>query len=85
MMGWYVNNRFRDAAWMDKGKLHEYLYNNWMAGEVSIGGFVNTAVMHPGAWARKPLLPRIPKLAVPHVNFIYGVHDWMNPDSGECG
>jgi hypothetical protein len=69
---------------MEKAALHEYLYNTWMSGDISVGGFANTGLMHAGAWARSPLLARIPKLAVPNVSFVYGESDWMRPINGAC-
>jgi hypothetical protein len=58
------------------------VYNNWLAGPPSIAGHAHTALLQTGAWARVPLLGRIPLLRVPDINFVYGVGDWMSPESG---
>ena len=39
-------------------------------------------LLHPGAWAKAPLLGRIPALKLQAVHFIYGVSDWMRPENG---
>ena len=46
-----------------------------MSGENALIG-----ILSPGAWAQRPLQPRIPNLKVQAIHFVYGDRDWMNPE-----
>ena len=39
-------------------------------------------VLTPGAFAKEPLLPRLPQVQVPTM-FLYGVYDWMDYKAAE--
>jgi len=41
------------------------------------GEYALNAVFHVGAWAKKPLVYRLPTLEVP-ASFFYGEFDWMD-------
>lgn len=77
LIGKYVNARFNDEPWIPKSLVTEYTYLNWTQGEVSGGGRMHATLLDPGAFARKPLCERIPKLPM-KVDFIYGTTDWMD-------
>ena len=50
--------------------------------DVSIGGHAHAQLLQAGAYAKQPLMERIPKLRIPKVDFIYGESDWMSPRHG---
>lgn len=81
MVEGYVQNRLpaiRDPE--EQEILAEYMYTNSIlpgSGEYGLG-----RILDPGALAKKPLLYRIPKLDVPKISFLYGVHDWMDVGGG---
>ncbi|ANZ77448.1 BA75_05020T0 [Komagataella pastoris] len=63
--------------------IHRYSYNTFVAkgsGEYSL-----TVLLAPGAWARLPLLDRLPgNITVPTL-WLYGENDWMSKKAGrEC-
>lgn len=64
----------------EKVHLTEYLYDN-SALPASAERALNR-VLKPVAFARKPLAPRIPRLKVDKVAFVYGAQDWMDPSGG---
>lgn len=77
----YVERRFSAFAGDEDGKraFADYLYS--ISSAPGSAEFVIQTLMHPGAWARTPLIERLPRelsRAVPVV-FVYGAHDWMNP------
>jgi hypothetical protein len=78
----YTNGRFKDALWTNKPLLKNYFFYNWGCGEPSGGGYAHATLLKPGAWARSPLLSRLPLLEekVDRITFIYGTRDWMNMD-----
>merc|ERR1711976_82326 len=39
-------------------------------------------ILNPGAFAKKPLLHRIPHLNVKSIHFLYGQNDWMDATGG---
>lgn len=58
----------------------KYLYYNAVlpgSGEYCINRLLNPTVL-----AKKPLVDRIPHLAVPNVSFLYGSSDWMDYSGG---
>lgn len=79
----YTENRFKDNSWVEKPLLHQYWYANWTAGAPSAGAYTHNTILSVGARGRQALGPRITKLSVPRVTFIYGDRDWMNPRHGE--
>lgn len=77
----YVERRLpsiRDQE--ERHALLEYLHCN-----SNLPGSGEYAIRHlltPHAFALKPLVDRIPNLKVPHVRFLYGSTDWMDPNGG---
>jgi cardiolipin-specific phospholipase len=73
----YVKRRFPDAAWVPKPLILDYLHANWANGACSAGGHAHATLLRPGAWAKRPLAPRLERLDVA-VRFVYGATDWMD-------
>ena len=46
------------------------------------GEFSLNRILKPGAYARKPIVSRIPNLNVSNVSFAYGQYDWMDSSGG---
>ncbi|KAF9520766.1 hypothetical protein BS47DRAFT_1286696 [Hydnum rufescens UP504] len=81
LVGRYSSRRFPHLPEEDVRDLHEYLWHITSAkgsGEYSISHILTPSI---GAYARYPLVERIDKLKVP-VTFVYGDHDWMDPEGG---
>ena len=57
--------------------LADYIYHGWREGPASADGAI-AALLHPGAWGKKPLSPRLPRLPISRIEFIYGTKDWMD-------
>jgi pimeloyl-ACP methyl ester carboxylesterase len=85
MLGFHGNHRYNDASWTNKELLRNYFYYNWCNGDPSAGARTHSVLLMPGAFARKPLHSRIPKLrsSIPRISCIYGDVDWMNYDHFE--
>jgi len=81
----YTQRRFRDATWINKNLLKDYMYHNWTAGNISGGGYAHATLLEPGAYARQPLASRLHDVAlrVRAVSFIYGAEDWMSVNHAE--
>ena len=79
---YYSHARYRDASWISKPLLAEQLYRNWTGGNSSGGGVAHCTLLEPGAYARRPLLTRLPAVleSIPRISFIYGENDWMTID-----
>ena len=69
----YVYKRFPDRSWICKPELAAQLYQNWMLGEVSVGGYAHALLLQPGAFARTPLFHDLPDVMrkVGTVAFVY--------------
>lgn len=68
---------------IDKDALTDYIYYGWTEGPPS-GEYAFSALLHPGAWGKRPLKERIPKLGVHRVELIYGDRDWMDARHGNA-
>jgi len=68
-------SRVPDA--IDASALADYIYHGWSEGPASSEEVLG-AILHPGAWAKRPLCERIPGLRVKRVDCIYGDRDWMD-------
>ncbi|KAK7061510.1 Alpha/Beta hydrolase protein [Favolaschia claudopus] len=80
LIGKYSARRFSVLSEEETRDLHDYLMHITLAkgsGEYSI-----SHVLAPGAHAHMPLVDRISALKIP-VTFVYGDHDWMDPQGGE--
>ena len=75
----YVQRRF-DESVPSKAEFADYMYRHWQNedGAVAGGEKVLSALLLPGAYAKRPLCDRVPNLdpSVP-ISFIYGSRDWM--------
>ena len=90
LLGYYTRMRFKEASWTPHALLQNYWYTNWVRTHPSAGAYAHSTLLYPGAYARKPLWSRIPKLrlpstgsgsslkAGPKVSFVYGTRDWMD-------
>jgi len=77
----YVNRRFEDHRWVNKNLLADYLDKLWRNGKSSGGAQVHNTLLHPGAYAKQALHPRLSRLSQTlRIKFIYGTHDWMSSD-----
>mmetsp|Transcript_98105 Transcript_98105/g.280791 ORF Transcript_98105/g.280791 Transcript_98105/m.280791 type:complete len:169 (-) Transcript_98105:87-593(-) len=76
MIQGYVNRRFHESV-TNKPEFAEYMYQHWQ-GQAS-GELALQAMLSPGAFAKRPLIDRIPELnpKIP-ITFIYGDRDWMD-------
>jgi len=61
--------------------LADYIYHGWREGPAS-GDVAIAALLHPGAWGKKPLGARLPKISVSRLEIIYGTRDWMDMRHG---
>lgn len=59
--------------------MHDYILNITLA--KGSGEYCISHILAPGAHARLPLVDRIDALKIP-VTFVYGDHDWMDPEGG---
>ena len=71
----YTSRRFVDLEEQERINLDNYIYH--ISAQPGSGEFALARLLLPGAFARKPLFNRLPKLRIP-VSFIYGSHDWMD-------
>lgn len=75
----YVYRRFDDNVAL-KPEFAEYMYQLFTTGNQS-GEHCLGCMLLPGAFARRPLCRRLPKLQARQLVFIYGDRDWMDMDS----
>lgn len=61
--------------------LADYIFHGWTEGRES-AGCVLGALLHPGAWGKKPLAGRLPELKIGQLEMIYGESDWMDVRHG---
>jgi len=77
----YVNGRLKYVdCEEEKAVVGEYLFTNSIL--PGSGEFALQRILHPGAYAIKPLLHRIPHLKIRNVSILYGDSDWMDPGGG---
>jgi len=79
IVGKYSSRRFHGLSEEETRDMHDYILHLTLAkgsGEYSI-----SHILAPGAMARLPLVNRVASIGVP-VTFVYGDHDWMDPDGG---
>ena len=79
----YGKRRYPDASWVNKPLLANYKYYSWVCDNPSAGAYTHSTLLKPGAWARSPLIHRLPSVAanLERISFIYGTRDWMSPDA----
>ncbi|KAG6880434.1 hypothetical protein C0992_000036 [Termitomyces sp. T32_za158] len=79
LIGKYSTRRFMGLSEEDTRDMHEYIMNITLA--KGSGEYCISHILAPGAHARRPLVDRISALKIP-VTFVYGDHDWMDPEGG---
>jgi len=76
----YVENRLPAITCADeRASLSEYLYANAVL--PASGEDCLNKILLPMAYAKKPIIDRIPLLNVKDIAFLYGKNDWMSPDA----
>ncbi|KAJ8518343.1 hypothetical protein ONZ45_g4565 [Pleurotus djamor] len=79
LVGKYSSRRFTGLSEEDTRDMHDYILNITVA--KGSGEYCISHILAPGAHARSPIVDRIDKLKIP-VTFVYGDHDWMDPEGG---
>ncbi|KAF7301484.1 AB hydrolase-1 domain-containing protein [Mycena indigotica] len=80
LVGKYSSRRFTGLTDEETRAMHDYILHITLAkgsGEYSI-----SHLLAPGAHARRPMVDRVSALKMP-ITFVYGDHDWMDPEGGE--
>ncbi|KAJ7774288.1 alpha/beta-hydrolase [Mycena maculata] len=80
LIGKYSSRRFSGLTEEDTRDMHDYILNITLA--KGSGEYCISHILSPGAHARMPLVDRVAPLKMP-VTFVYGDHDWMDPEGGE--
>ncbi|EIN10302.1 alpha/beta-hydrolase [Punctularia strigosozonata HHB-11173 SS5] len=79
LVGKYSSRRFSGLTEEETRDMHEYILNITLA--KGSGEYCISHILAPGAHARRPLVDRVAALKIP-VTFVYGDHDWMDPEGG---
>ncbi|OBZ76269.1 putative cardiolipin-specific deacylase, mitochondrial [Grifola frondosa] len=79
LVGKYSTRRFIGLSEEDTRAMHDYIVNITLA--KGSGEYCISHLLAPGAHARRPIVDRISALKIP-ITFVYGDHDWMDPDGG---
>ncbi|KAI0068979.1 alpha/beta-hydrolase [Artomyces pyxidatus] len=79
LVGKYSSRRFGALSEDETRDMHDYITNITLA--KGSGEYCISHILAPGAHARMPLVDRIAALKIP-VTFVYGEHDWMDPEGG---
>ncbi|KAF7353005.1 hypothetical protein MVEN_01268100 [Mycena venus] len=80
LIGKYSSRRFSGLTEEETRDMHDYIMHITLA--KGSGEYCISHILSPGAHARMPLVDRIAALKIP-VTFVYGDHDWMDPEGGE--
>ncbi|PIL36842.1 hypothetical protein GSI_00532 [Ganoderma sinense ZZ0214-1] len=80
LIGKYSSRRFIGLGDEDTRAMHDYIMNITLA--KGSGEYCISHLLAPGAHARRPLVDRVAGLKIP-VTFVYGDHDWMDPEGGK--
>ncbi|KAI0773990.1 alpha/beta-hydrolase [Fomes fomentarius] len=80
LIGKYSSRRFIGLSEEDTRAMHDYIMNITLA--KGSGEYCISHLLAPGAHARRPMVDRIAALKIP-VTFVYGDHDWMDPEGGK--
>ncbi|KAJ7276153.1 Alpha/Beta hydrolase protein [Mycena haematopus] len=80
LIGKYSSRRFSGLSEEETRDMHDYIMHITLA--KGSGEYCISHILAPGAHARMPLVDRIAALKIP-VTFVYGDHDWMDPEGGE--
>ncbi|KAF5370149.1 hypothetical protein D9758_001286 [Tetrapyrgos nigripes] len=79
LVGKYSSRRFSGLSEEETREMHDYILNITLA--KGSGEYCISHILAPGAHARMPIVDRIASLKIP-VTFVYGDHDWMDPEGG---
>ncbi|KIK99999.1 hypothetical protein PAXRUDRAFT_822095 [Paxillus rubicundulus Ve08.2h10] len=79
LVGKYSSRRFSGLTEDETRDMHDYILNITLS--KGSGEYCISHILAPYAYARMPLIDRIPALKIP-VTFAYGEHDWMDPVGG---
>ncbi|CAK5275774.1 unnamed protein product [Mycena citricolor] len=80
LIGKYSARRFTGLTPEETNSMHDYIQHITLA--KGSGEYCISHILAPGAHARMPLVDRVAALKIP-VTFVYGDHDWMDPEGGE--
>ncbi|KZP24586.1 alpha beta-hydrolase [Athelia psychrophila] len=81
IVGKYSARRFSSLSAEETRDMHDYIVNITLA--KGSGEYCISHILAPGAHARLPLVDRVAALpAWMPVTFVYGEHDWMDPEGG---
>ncbi|KAG7448992.1 alpha/beta-hydrolase [Guyanagaster necrorhizus] len=80
IVGKYSSRRFTGLTPEETRDMHDYILNITLA--KGSGEYCISHILAPGAYARMPIVDRISALKIP-VTFVYGDHDWMDPEGGQ--
>ncbi|RKP05635.1 Alpha/Beta hydrolase protein, partial [Thamnocephalis sphaerospora] len=75
LVRFYVNHRMAHLPEEDRADMHDYTYH--ISSASGSGEYALSAILAPGAHARRPLRDRLSGLRMP-TTFIYGEIDWMD-------
>ncbi|THV05495.1 alpha/beta-hydrolase [Dendrothele bispora CBS 962.96] len=79
LVGKYSSRRFNGLTDEETREMHDYILNITLA--KGSGEYCISHILAPGVHARMPIVDRISGLKIP-VTFVYGDHDWMDPEGG---
>lgn len=79
LVGKYSSRRFSGLTEEETRDMHDYILNITLS--KGSGEYCISHILAPYAHARMPLVDRIAALKLP-ITFIYGEHDWMDPQGG---
>ncbi|KIY67368.1 alpha/beta-hydrolase [Cylindrobasidium torrendii FP15055 ss-10] len=79
LVGKYSARRFPGLDEQETRDMHAYMLNITLA--KGSGEYCISHILAPGAHARMPMVDRVKDIKVP-VTFVYGDHDWMDPEGG---
>ncbi|KAI9574883.1 Alpha/Beta hydrolase protein [Boletus coccyginus] len=79
LVGKYSSRRFTGLTQDETRDMHDYILNITLA--KGSGEYCISHILAPYAFARMPLVDRVPALKIP-ITFVYGEHDWMDPVGG---
>ncbi|KAF7313601.1 AB hydrolase-1 domain-containing protein [Mycena chlorophos] len=80
LVGKYSSRRFSGLTDEETRAMHDYILHITLS--KGSGEYCISHLLAPGAHARRPMVDRIAALKMP-ITFVYGDHDWMDPQGGE--
>ncbi|GJJ13805.1 hypothetical protein Clacol_008062 [Clathrus columnatus] len=80
LVGKYSSRRFAHLTEEETRNMHDYILNITLA--KGSGEYCISHILSFGAHARMPLVDRVSVLTNIPITFVYGDHDWMDPEGG---